>query len=142
VKDWAKVAIGLSIAALLLVVWPKITSTPQKNTKSATPGWEDLILCSELVSFDGKKTLSLFDDGTAELKDNSDTEKLSAKGKWVPGNAPNRYSIQFENKDLHYERIAPEGWGSCMLVFGTSFGANLQLSWFAVEPELDPPDDR
>jgi hypothetical protein len=138
VNDWAKVIAGLSVVALVWFVLPQFTGSTKTATVPAVAGWDDLILCSDLVSFDGKKTLSLDEDGTASLDDNSEAQRLTQKGEWELGNRPATYVIHFGDRSLHYERIAPEEWQSCMLVAGTSLSANLQLSWFAVEPE--PPE--
>jgi hypothetical protein len=138
VNDWTKVIAGLGVVALLWFVLPKFGGSTQPATVPTVAGWDDLISCSDLVSFDGKKTLSLNEDGTASLDDNSEAKRLTQKGKWELGNQPATYVTHFGDRSLHYERIAPEGWQSCMLVAGTSLSANLRLSWFAVEPE--PPE--
>jgi hypothetical protein len=136
VKDRAKIISGLSIAAVVWFALPKFSSTAPV---SGTAGWNDLILCSELISFDGRKTLSLFRNGTVRLDDNSGPKRPSEKGTWESGNRPKAYDINFDDRSLHLERVAPDGWESCMLVAGTSVSANLQLSWFAVEPKPERP---
>jgi hypothetical protein len=113
VNDWARVIAGLSVVALAWFVLPKFRDSTKTATVPAVAGWDDLILCSDLVSFDGKKTLSLDEDGTASLHDNSDTQRLSEKGKWQLGSRPGTYAINFNDRSLRYERIAPEGSQSC-----------------------------
>jgi hypothetical protein len=109
-NDWAKVIAGLSIAALVWFVLPTSSSTPPQSTSAA--GWNDLVLCSELVSFDAKKTLHLYRKGTALLVDNSGARPLSEKATWELGNRPGAYDINFDDRSLHYERIAPDEWDS------------------------------
>jgi hypothetical protein len=132
-SDWLKIIGGLIVVALIWFVAPKFTATPQKKAVAAAQGWDDLAACSELASFDGKRTLSLWSDGTATIEEKTGAERSKIKAKWRPGNRPGMYSLELEDKQLHYERVAPESWDSCILAAGTSLVANLQASWFAFQ---------
>jgi hypothetical protein len=99
------------------------------------PGWEDLIKCNYVSSFDGSETLSLLPNGLATLYDDSGKHR-SLDGTWRFDPAVHRYAITMNGKTGVYALVAPQG-PVCILVTGNSRSADLEHSWFW--PTEEPP---
>jgi hypothetical protein len=105
------------------------------------PGWDELILCSELTSIDSKKSLSLNSDFSAELTDSSDTSgSKSSKGHWSLLNAEKHiYRIDTPGAQGNYVVVSPPDAEGCILAYGGINNVDLRHSWFSV---LISPDDQ
>ncbi len=86
---------------------------------------------------DGKKHLTLSDDGAATIEDNSGPKPETTTGTWKLSDKGNRYVIRLGDDDAFYERIAPPGADMCILAAGSASTSNLKQSWFAIRPEAD-----
>ena len=141
VRQWlGKNYLRVSIAAGLIL----LLALPTVLTRSARPiaaGWDDLVFCLDLVSFDGKKRLSLADDGSATLVDTANSPGKTMVGTWELSRRQDHYLITFDGQETSFERIAPPGADMCILAAGNAYAANLRLSWFAIRPEEGPPDE-
>jgi hypothetical protein len=79
VQRWVKknhLPIFVAAGAILLLALPTILT---RSAKPIAAGWEDLVFCLDLVSFDGKKRLTLADGGIATIEDktNSGTKAIA-----------------------------------------------------------------
>jgi hypothetical protein len=85
----------LSLGILLCVVlaaYSRFHTTEAAVTKVL--GWEELVLCSILTSIDSKKSLTLSDDYSAELTDDTKSgDAKTSKGHWSLLNA-DRHMVQ------------------------------------------------
>jgi hypothetical protein len=133
--------VGILIAAgVLLVLSLPTVLTRSRSPKPLAAGWDDLVFCLDLVSFDGKARLTLADDGVATLEEKTGDNAKTTSGSWAFSGRPNHYSITFGDTATSFERIAPPDADMCILAAGTSYAANLRQSWFAVRLEQDAPD--
>jgi hypothetical protein len=76
-KNYSPVLIAAGVVLLLAL--------PSVLIRSARPlaaGWDDLAFCLELGSFDGKKRLTLADDGSASLEDEPSSGAEAISGRW------------------------------------------------------------
>jgi hypothetical protein len=140
VQRWVKknhLPIFVAAGAILLLALPTILT---RSAKPIAAGWEDLVFCLDLVSFDGKKRLTLADDGVATIEDKTNSGTKAIAGTWELSGQRDRYLIRFGDQETSFERITPPDADMCILAAGTSYAANLRLSWFAIRPE-DVPDD-
>jgi hypothetical protein len=138
---WPKVLLIGSIAAAVYLIFFREDTHKSAPNRPTTPGWTDLILCSETISLDGKKTLSLGDDGTATLTEEGDDKKENAiKGKWSYDAKSQRYAVTTNGMTTTYTIASPQG--SCMLVKGEVQAADLHGSWFSSTSNEEVPDDR
>jgi hypothetical protein len=101
-------------------------------------GWDDLIACSYLVSFDGSKQLELFKHRRAILwaVGSNKLEKI-AEGQWSFDENSKQYMITINGLTDSYSIVslplAPDF--SCALIVGTINSAELQSSWFSIPAE-------
>jgi hypothetical protein len=129
------------LIALALYIWLAIPTT-KWPIRPISAGWDDLIFCLDLVSFDGAKTLSITEDGTATIEQKSRPgSSTKVVGTWQLSGQPNRYILKFNEKENSYERIAPSGADMCMLVAGNADIADLRQSWFAIRSDDGPLED-
>jgi hypothetical protein len=133
----AKVVGGCGMAALLL--W--ILFIKEKTPATLSPaGWDDLIACSELVSIDGSKRLSLFENHVLKVYDKTATKKTES-GTWSYREQSKQYSIMLADQNWDYVLVAPNGSDTCMLAKGSVEAANLGASWFSIANEYDDSRD-
>jgi hypothetical protein len=144
---------GLAIAALATCwasashlppvghVFP-FSETERISASRRSPGWDDLILCSELTSIDSKKSLSLKSDFSAEVTDSSDAGgSKSSKGHWSLLNAEKHlYRIDTPGAIGNYVVVSPPDAEGCLLAEGGINYVDLRRSWFSVQ--IDPADLR
>ncbi len=106
------------------------------------PGWDDLVLCSELTSIDSKKTLSLNEDFSARLKDSSGTgDPVWSDGRWALLNAGQRaYSIDIPGAAGNYIVVSPPDSEGCVFAAGSLNHVDLRRSWFSMPIEPPEPD--
>ncbi len=148
--SWAKVL--YTLAAVALVYWIFFYRPDEARTtenKSTPPGWDDLAPCSDMVSFDGTKTLTLSEDHRASvyykdpLKEPKEGERgVSVEGTWSFDEISKRYSVIFNGVTTDYLMLFPEDVNTCMLIKGDLETADLRGSWFSKsdEPESDEPE--
>lgn len=112
---------------------PNITPAPS----SSPVGWDDLSLCSELTSIDSKKTLSLREDFSASLKDNTGSgESVLSNGRWALIDAERHmYKIDIAGAGGIYVLVSPPDSDGCLLAAGPLNRVNLWRSWFSETPE-------
>jgi hypothetical protein len=127
---------ALIICALLSAYFYFQTSAPPDGP----PGWEELILCSELTSIDSKKSLSLSEDFSAELTESIDGGgSKSSKGHWSLLDAEKHlYQIDIADAVGNYIVVSPPDAEGCILAQGGLNNADLRDSWFSVR--IDPAD--
>jgi hypothetical protein len=113
------------------------------------PGWDELQSCEPLRSFDGRKSITFYDDGRAEIWENPSQDETKAVGasqigRWGYDETSKRYSIEFEEDGSNYYLYSPNSVSICILAKGPVASINLQESWFSLgyEPEDDRPDPR
>lgn len=116
------------------------TSTSTSAPDAFPVGWLDLANCSDTVSLDGKRWLSLSSDQTVELSDRSgDASKtVSAQpraGKWTYDPSSRRYAVTLDGQITNYSVLFPDNVATCILVKGDLDKANLIESWFSTAEE-------
>jgi hypothetical protein len=147
---WLKVLYILAGVALVYwIFFYKSDGARTAQNKLAIPGWDDLVPCSDMVSFDGMKALTLHDDHRASFynKDPLKAPKegehdVTAEGTWSFDETSNRYSVTLNGLTTDYLMLSPEDVSTCMLIKGDLEAADLRGSWFAKsdEPENDEPE--
>jgi hypothetical protein len=131
----------LSFGILLCVV---LAAYSRFHTSEAAapkaPGWEELVLCSILTSIDSKKSLTLSDDYSAELTDDTKSgDAKTSKGHWSLLNAERHmYKIDVAGAAGTYAVVSPPDAEGCMLAAGGLNYVDLRRSWFSVR--VDPAD--
>jgi hypothetical protein len=131
-----KIIVILCAATAIIFVASRLIG----SSRLIPEGWDDLAFCLNLVSIDGKKHLTLSDDGTATVEETSGSKLEKMTGTWELSDKGGRYVIKFGNEGISYERIAPPGADICILAAGSAYTSNLKQSWFAVRQDDDPPD--
>jgi len=119
--------------------WP----TSGQEARPTADGWDDLVLCSELSSFDGAKSLVLREDGRAELVDHTSPDNVTtAEGKWRlrPG-AKDVYEIDAAGAKGAYTLVAPQDPKECKLAAGERDNIDLKSSWFPDDAFEEPLDE-
>ncbi len=132
---WGLLLLGIGVVYIFF-----IHDKPEPSP--GPPGWEDLILCSDLTSIDSKKTLSLHKNFSARLKDGSGIgDPVWSEGRWALLNAEQHaYSIEIPGAAGHYIVVSPPDSDGCVLAAGTLNQVDLGKSWFSMPIEL-PQDD-
>ncbi len=125
------------MAALLLWILFIKEKTP---ATLSPPGWDDLVACSELVSIDGSKRLSLSENHVLKVYDKTGTKKAEG-GTWSYREQSKQYSITLADQNWNYVLVAPNGSDTCMLTKGSVEAANLGASWFSIANEHDDSRD-
>jgi hypothetical protein len=107
----------------------------------ALPGWDELLPCSYVASFDGTKKLGFSENGSAVLYDNS-AKSGSVDGNWTFDETAKLYTVTINGEIATYSVIEPGGGGICILVKGNANAADLRSSWFSSPIDDDHSDDR
>jgi hypothetical protein len=133
----------LLLIGLLLAVYSHFQRPSASARPEGPPGWDDLILCSELTSIDSKKSLSLNSDFSAELTDSSATSgSKSSKGHWSLLNAEKHvYRIDTPGAQGNYIVVSPPDAEGCILAHGGITNVDLLHSWFSVQIEPADPQN-
>ena len=112
------------------------------------PGWDDLIFCSYVQSFDGTKQLSFSANQFVRFSDygsSSDRTKgqkdVTIDGTWSFDETSKRYAVSLNGETTVYSVIRPENSDTCLLIKGDLESANLRESWFPFRDE-DVEDER
>ena len=97
-NGFAKAAGGCGIVALLL--W--ILFVKEKTSVTVPPpGWDYLSACSELVSIDGLRRLSLFENHVLKVYDKTAAKKAES-GSWSFREQSKQYSITLADQNRNY----------------------------------------
>ena len=121
---WAGALIGLVVLTFLLA-----RNQPPPVARAAridAPGFEALGSCTDTVSVEGNKKLSLSEDGRAAVSGSDEAETI--KGNWRFSGAA--YNVTFPGISATYKLVTVEN-VMCMLVKGEMGNANLHESWVA-----------
>jgi hypothetical protein len=141
-KTWARVVGSvIFLGGVSLGVYYLVThSTPHREPEPPKPGWEQLARCSFLTSLDGNKDLSLWDDGRAELFDNTSKDKdvVAVEGQWRFEQATNLFAVIFDGVSKSYAVVEPGQGPICMLLKGDLQAADLKESWFSPTSDEGP----
>jgi hypothetical protein len=103
----------------------------------AVSGWSELGSCAYTTSLDGQRELSLSDDGSATilddspLKDGETIKEHTIEGRWYFDDATKRYTAIFNGEATDYLVVSPERIYVCILVKGEPGAADLRASWFS-----------
>ena len=103
------------------------------NSKPVS-GWETLSGCSEFVSLDNSKELSLFDDNRVRLNDKDGAKDRYVWGSWSYDQDTKRYSIDVNEGNAQYLMVSiPSAASTCILAAGELNAADLSNSWFSTQ---------
>jgi hypothetical protein len=125
---------GCTFAAAIYVIYLRPAKSPQLPEN---PGWDDLAPCSDALSLDRTKQLTLEIDGRAVLHDirpvkpGEAPQDRTTNGAWRFDASSKRYSITFKDETTNYQLLASSDITTCVLVKGELDTANLLESWFA-----------
>ena len=124
---------GAFFIALIAGLFYYFTSQPDVKPLPTFAGWDGPGDCTDLTSFDDKKSLTLLSDGKVRLGDSSNKdETVWYDGEWALISPENHtYSVKIAQLDATYKRVSSQGGDRCILVFGSEENANLPLSWFS-----------
>ncbi len=123
---------------------------PRSSRVELDPRWAALGNCTNVISFDGARELTVLSDKTAtvrtRLKEGAADPPQDAHGSWSFNEETGQYAIKIGTTESVYSLISIEPANTCMLIKGTVESANLSGSWFSLPdgtPEFDPgPDNR
>jgi hypothetical protein len=134
-RYWRAAIVGCALAAAIYVTYLRPARSPQLPESA---GWDDLAPCSDALSLDRTKQLSLESDGRAVLHDirpvkpGETPQDRTANGAWRLDASSKRYSITFKDETTNYQLLASSDISTCVLVKGELDTANLLKSWFAI----------
>jgi hypothetical protein len=137
---WQIAAVVVGVAGLVY-----LTSRNETRRYVETPwplGFAELIAagCADTGSLDGTRELHLLDNQQSVLYVKDGAGAHHTVGTWSFDQTTKQYSIVIDNAPIAYSMIAPERTGICMLINGESSAADLQASWFALSPDVDPSE--
>jgi hypothetical protein len=104
--------------------------------KIAPAGWDELLGCSETVSFDGKKHLSLDEDSNAEISDDSTAARPVIRGRWLLID-PEKHVYRLDVSDGaagEFIVVSPDDAEGCLLASGPLNAVDIRRSWFSWDP--------
>jgi hypothetical protein len=139
------------VAALVLasiVYWNLVhhDAGPPVPVRVVVPGWDDLASCSFLISLDGAKHLTLFENHRAQLSEverlkNGDPKNQN-EDRWSFDENSKLYSLTLNKETTVYALVSPVEADGCMLINGNLEAANLRRSWFSTHSDdYEPIDD-
>lgn len=130
---WATIA----VCGAAIFVFRGAASAPTPGP----PGWDDLVPCFSLTSFDSKKELTLNSDFTVKLLDRSGSgSPVWHDGRWALLDAEQHaYSVDVEGGSGAYFVVSPPDSEGCLFAAGNISHVDLRRSWFSrVEDQPDP----
>jgi hypothetical protein len=154
-KGVSKGPIALATALALSVGYCSLVSRNSGDDRRvqspAMRGWDELGSCTETISLDKAKTLTLADDGSVTLIDYSNTTGSSKEapveyGHWRYEPEPKRYAVAIGGLETRYLFLSMDN--VCALIKGDLRTADLTQSWFSTVDTMDydpgdyefPPD--
>jgi hypothetical protein len=142
---WDKILlVGAGIAAL---AYCQFKPDVQDGLVSNVPGWDDLILCSNVTSLDETKTLDLDEDhravlnGTPALNAPQNAPPPKVEGTWSFDPTSKQYSITIGGVTNVYSLVNPLSIETCMLIKGSIGAADMRDSWFATRDDPSEGED-
>jgi hypothetical protein len=87
----------------------------QRETPPVIAGWEGISNCSSMVSFDGKRRLTLSENHFARI---DESDRTSTEGGWSFDQNTSKYTITIRDESIIYSVVAPGGGDDCLLVKG------------------------
>jgi hypothetical protein len=121
-------------------------SETSKSQIAPTRGWDDLILCSNLVSLEGEKTLSLSEDHSVIFEDdevaenNSKENQVTIKGTWSYDENSKEYTVTLGRMTTIYTVMQPKNSPACLFIKGKLEAADLRESWVSANSD-DAPEE-
>jgi hypothetical protein len=138
---------SLGPISILSALFPGLLiSHASKSQIAPTPGWDDLILCSNLVSLEGAKTLSLSEDHSVIFTDDKAVENNSAdnnftiKGTWSYDESLKEYAVTLSGVTAIYTVVQPKNSPACLFIQGKLEAADLRESWVSVDNDYAPEE--
>jgi len=110
----------------------------QREAPPAIPGWDAISSCSFMVSFDGKRRLSLSENHFARIEE---PDHASADGSWSFDGTTGKYIVTMRDEPVAYSVVAPGDRDNCMLIRGDLATADLHRSWFYSRADVDDQSD-
>jgi hypothetical protein len=145
-RYWLYAALACVVAAGIYVMFirSKTDDAATIATHPSPPGWDDLVPCSDTVSFDGTKNLALLDDRRAILRaeKGNDGKDQIVEGLWSFDENSKRYAVTLDGMTTTYSiaSLPSASAGICMLIVGDLTAADLRASWFSSPNEDDLGD--
>jgi hypothetical protein len=129
----------VAVAVVTVIYLMFLRQPSELHTASvAAPGWEELGSCSETISLDGSRSLSLHSDGRVSFaRTSAQTEKAARdnaieRGNWKYDETSKRYLITRGEDAAPYSLVSSDEASVCILISGSPTSADLTSSWFAV----------
>jgi hypothetical protein len=87
----------------------------QRDPPQVIPGWDGISRCSFMVSFDGKRHLSLSENHFARIEER---DQADAHGSWSFDERTGKYTIAVDGEPVIYSVVDPGDRDNCMLIKG------------------------
>jgi hypothetical protein len=136
---WSKFL--LAFAGITAFIWA-VAHRTAGTIPAPVPGWDDLIPCSYVASFDGAEELMLYENHFVRLNDGTNPSDGAERdqhnyidGKWSFDEGLKRYAITLNDVTTVYSVVQPENSHTCLLIKGDLNAANLRESWFSLDLE-------
>ena len=110
----------------------------QRDAPQVIPGWDELLSCSFMVSFDGKRRLWLSESHSARIEE---PNHARADGSWSFDGTTGKYIVTVHDEPVTYSVVAPGDGDNCMLIKGDLATADLPRSWFYSRDDVDHQSD-
>jgi hypothetical protein len=137
---------ALACAPLVYWVFVRDDAVLLTQMKPAVPGWDDLIPCSLVTSFEGTKQLTLFENHRVKLLEEARSKdghpQNQDEGLWSFDGDSKRYSLTLNGVTMVYTLVSPEQTDTCILISGDLEAANLRRSWFSTTNSATESDDQ
>jgi hypothetical protein len=139
---WLFVLPIVGIVTVIYFVHSRPAEKASAQQSIGMPGWDALLPCSSVISFNGKEAMSFFDTGRVSIfRDDDSASPKPVYGEWRFDAARSRYFVTFPgSSSTDYTVVSPEQSNSCVLVRGEVGTADLTESWFSAPDDAD--DDR
>jgi hypothetical protein len=110
------------------------------------PGWDDLILCRDLVSLERSKALSLRKDHSVISEDlgpvesNGTNNRVTIKGTWSYDGNSKEYTLTLGGMTAIYTVVQPKDSSVCLFIKGKLEAADLHESWVSADSDYAPEE--
>jgi hypothetical protein len=137
---WVIGLVVLSIVGWLVVDGRGDSASDPATETIVARGWDDLVPCSLVRSFDGGKVLRFEDDGRVSMWEvlANAKPKTDRDGNWSFDEFARRYVVSFDKDVKSYNLQSFDDGKYCLLVNGDMQSANLKESWFSFSEDDDP----
>ena len=146
-QGWLRLELACAAIVGVYSIFPRSspTDTTALTALPSTPGWDELVPCSDTISFDDTKTLELLIDQKAFLsvKEGDDSMGKTIEGRWTFDRGTKRYAVTFNGITSTYSIVSPPAVRTelCILVAGDIGVANLRASWFSYSSRMNDESD-